>query len=292
MIPVAFDYEAPATVADALKLLSRLGDRAKVVAGGHSLIPTMKLRLAQPEVLIDISRIAELRGITTDGNHLVVGALATHAQVASSDLVRRQAPLLAEVAGIIGDPQVRNRGTLGGSLAHADPAADYPAAALALDVEVVARGPRSERTIPITRFFRSLLTTALRPNELIVAVRVPKAARGQGGAYVKLANKASHYAVVGVAASVQVTRGRISAIAVGVTGAGSTPRRAGRVERALLGSPPDVAAIERASASAAEGLDLLSDIHGSAEYRAHITRVYTRRAIDAALGRTGVARAA
>lgn len=275
MIPAAFDYQAPKTVDEAVKLLSQLGDRGKVVAGGHSLIPIMKLRLSQPEVLVDIGRIGDLRYVRQDGNAVAIGALTTHHDVLTNDTVKSAAPLLTDTARHIGDPQVRNRGTLGGSLAHADPAADYPATILALDAEIVAQGSKGRRTIKATDFFTGMLSTALAPDELIVEIRVPSGAKG---AYLKMANKASHYAVVGVAAAV-----RDGKVAVGITGAGSVPTRATAVERAL-GNNPNADAIAQAAEQADQGIDFLDDIHGSAEYRRAMVKVYTRRAIADALG--------
>ncbi|HEY3109415.1 MAG TPA: xanthine dehydrogenase family protein subunit M [Chloroflexota bacterium] len=287
MIPAQFEYQAPTSVDAAIRALASLGDRGKVVAGGHSLIPMMKLRLSQPEVLVDIGRIGELRYIRADGDRLALGALATHSEVIGSGAVKEMAPVLAETASEIGDQQVRNRGTIGGSLAHADPAADYPATILALDAEIVAQGPSGRRTIKASDFFTGMLETALAPDELIVEVRVPVQGRGSGGAYLKLPNKASHYAVVGVAAVVRVDGGKLASLAVGITGASARPLRATSVERALTGQSPTADAIAQAAQSAAEGLDLLADIHGSADYRAHITRVYTRRAIEEAVRRAG-----
>jgi carbon-monoxide dehydrogenase medium subunit len=287
MIPAQFEYQAPTSVDEAIKTIASLGDRAKIVAGGHSLIPIMKLRLAQPEVLVDIGRIGELRYIRSDGDRLAIGALATHADVLRSSVVKESAPILVETADEIGDQQVRNRGTIGGSLAHADPAADYPATILALEAEIVAQGPGGRRTIPAGAFFTGMLATALAPDELLVEVRVPVQGRGSGGTYLKMGNKASHYAVVGVAAVVRVEGGKIAKLAVGITGAGSQPIRATGVEQALTGQAPSAEAIASAAQSAAEGLDLLSDVHGSAGYRAHIARVYTRRAIEEAVRRAG-----
>ncbi|HEX2513818.1 MAG TPA: xanthine dehydrogenase family protein subunit M [Chloroflexota bacterium] len=287
MIAAPFEYEAPATVEDAVRLLTELGDRGRVLAGGHSLIPLMKLRLAQPEVLVDIGRIEGLREVRAEGDWLAIGALTTHTQVMADDAVRRECPVLAETAALIGDPQVRNRGTIGGALAHADPAADYPATVLALDAEIVAQGPQGRRTVPVAEFFTGLFSTALAPDELLVEVRVPRLGPGAGGAYLKRPNKASHYAVVGVAAVVRLEGGRVGRLGVGVTGAGSQPGRAPAVEQALLGEVPTEAAIARAAEGAAEGVDLLSDIHGSAEYRGAMARVYARRAVQEAVRRAG-----
>jgi carbon-monoxide dehydrogenase medium subunit len=287
MIPAQFEYQAPTSLDEAIKAIASLGDRAKIVAGGHSLIPIMKLRLAQPEVLVDIGRIGELRYIRADGDRIAIGALSTHADVLRSAALKESCPVLVETAAEIGDQQVRNRGTIGGSLAHADPAADYPATILALDAEIVAQGPNGRRTIKASDFFTGMLATALAPDELLVEVRVPVQGKGGGATYLKMGNKASHYAVVGVAAVVRVDGGKVASVAVGVTGAGSQPTRATAVEQALTGQAPTADAIAKAAESAAEGIDLLSDIHGSDEYRAHITRVYARRAIAEAVRRAG-----
>lgn len=287
MIAAPFEYQAPTTVAEAIRLLSQLGDRGRLLAGGHSLIPIMKLRLAQPEVLIDIGRVGGLRYVRTEHDRLAIGALTTHAQVLSDATVRERCAMLAETAGHIGDAQVRNRGTIGGALAHADPAADYPATILALDAEIVAQGPGGRRTIPATEFFTGLFTTALASDELLVEVRVPLVGKGAGGAYLKRPNPASHYAVVGVAAVVRLEGGRIAGLGIGVTGAGAQPGRAAAAEQALIGQIPTDDAISRAADVAAEGIDLLSDIHGSAEYRAALVRIYTRRAIQKAIRHAG-----
>jgi len=287
VIPAAFEYQAPTSVDEAVRLLDQLGDRAKVLAGGHSLIPIMKLRLAQPEVLVDIGRIGDLRQISQQDGRIAIGALVTHNEVMRNDALREGCPLLAETAAEIGDIQVRNRGTLGGALAHADPAADYPATILALDAEIVAQGPGGRRTIGASDFFTGMLSTALASNELLVEVRVPTYGRGTGGAYLKLPNKASHYAVVGVAALVRLDGGKVASLALAITGAGAQPLRARAVESALQGQTPSEDAVARAAGSAADGLDLLSDIHGSADYRAHIARVFAKRAILEAVRRAG-----
>jgi carbon-monoxide dehydrogenase medium subunit len=287
MIAAPFEYEAPTTVEEAIRLLSQHGDRGRVLAGGHSLIPIMKLRLAQPEVLIDIGRVAALRYVRAEGDHLAIGALATHAQVLTDPTIGERCAVLAETAGHIGDAQVRNRGTIGGALAHADPAADYPATILALDAEIVVQGPGGRRTISAAEFFTGLFTTALASDELLVEVRVPAVGPGSGGAYVKRPNPASHYAVVGIAAVVRLEGGRIASVSIGVTGAGAQPSRAAAAERALLGQVPTDETIATAAAVAAEGIDLLSDIHGSAEYRADMVCVYTRRALREAIRRAG-----
>jgi carbon-monoxide dehydrogenase medium subunit len=279
MIPTAFEYQRPGSVDEAVKLLSKHGEDAKVLAGGHSLLPAMKLRLAQPRVVIDIGRIADLRYIRERDGKIAVGATSTHFDIESSDLLKRRCPLLPETAATIGDVQVRNRGTIGGSLAHADPAADWPAAILALDAEIDLAGPGGKRTVNAGAFFVDMLQTATRPNEIITEIRVP--ATAASAAYAKFHQKASGFAIVGAAAVIDKGKG---SVAVGVTGVAAKAYRAGAVERALRGSL-SAAAIASAAGRAAEGVEPLSDIHASAEYRAHLAGVYVRRALEAALKR-------
>lgn len=276
MIPANFEYLAPTTLAETLRALSDRQDDAKVLAGGHSLIPLMKLRLARPGLLIDLRRVAELRGVSQAGDRLSIGAMTTHAELASNALIARQAPALAQAAGEIGDRQVRARGTIGGSLAHSDPAADLPAVMLALDAEIVARSSSGERTIPADSFFRGLLETALEPNELITQVRVRAMPRS---AYAKFPNPASHYAIAGVAAAVQ-GNGTVQSARIGVTGAAPTAYRATAAENALAGKPLSADAIAAAASAAHDGRELLSDIHASSEYRAALVRVLTQRALE------------
>jgi aerobic carbon-monoxide dehydrogenase medium subunit len=277
MYPASFDYKRPATVDEAVALLTQHGDDAKVLAGGHSLIPAMKLRLARPRVVVDIGRIANLRDIRETGNSIAIGAMTTHQEVASSKLLLDKCPLLPETASHIGDVQVRNMGTIGGSLAHADPAADYPAAILALDAEIVVAGPNGKRTIRAESFFLDLMTTALAPNELIVEIRVPVTARTV--AYVKTEQKASGFALAGVAAVISP-----DGIRVGVTGVAAKAYRATSVEQALKGKTT-ADAIALAAARATDGVELLSDIHASADYRAQLAQVNTRRALERAASR-------
>ena len=287
MIPAAFEYHRPTTVRDALRLLQTLPD-AKLLAGGHSLLPAMKLRLATPVHLIDLGRIDGLRHIREDGQTVVLGALATHWMVESSDVVRRKLPPLAEAASRIGDVQVRNMGTIGGSLAHADPAADYPAAILALEAELVAQGPRGRRTIAAREFFTGLFATALSPDEILVEVRVPVPAGRTGSAYLKFPHPASGFAVVGVAALVELGRGNTCKGArVGITGVGSAAYRATGTEDLLAGKVLDDATIASAADHATDGVDANDDIFASAEYRRHLTHVFTKRAIREALSRAG-----
>jgi len=235
MIPAPFEYHAPSTVKEAIGLLERHGDDAKLLAGGHSLLPIMKFRLAQPKVIVDIGRIPGLDKIAAGGSTITIGALVTHDAVETSEALQKQCPLLCETASVIGDMQVRNRGTIGGSLAHADPAADYPGAILALDAEIVATGPKGNRTIPARDFFVEMLTTALVPTEVITEVRVPATAKGTGTAYLKHAHPASGYAVVGVAVVVTMSGGKCEKIAIGINGVAGKAYRAAAVEKALTG---------------------------------------------------------
>jgi carbon-monoxide dehydrogenase medium subunit len=275
MIPAAFDYARPASVDEAVALLARHGADAKILAGGHSLLPAMKLRLAQPKVLIDLGRVQGLRTIDQREGGVVIGAMATHDEVAKSPLLQSECPLLSETARHIGDAQVRNRGTIGGSLVHADPAADWPAAILALDAELVLAGPRGRRTVPAQKFFVDLLQSAAGPDEILCEIRVP--AGLTAAAYVKTEQKASGFALCGVAAIVER-----QGVRVAVTGVSTTPYRAAAVERALQGQTLTDERIAEASRHAATGASLLSDIHGSAEYRAHLAEVNTRRALGKA----------
>jgi aerobic carbon-monoxide dehydrogenase medium subunit len=271
MIPREFAYERPESVADAAGLLRTHGDGARVLAGGHSLLPMMKLRLAAPDTLIDIGGISSLRGIRDAGSHLEIGALTRHADLAGSDLLGLACPVLAHAAAGIGDMQVRNRGTIGGSLAQADSHGDLPAVLLALDGEVTAEGPDGTRTIPARDLFVGFLTTSLRADEILTAVRVPKAPHS---AYVKFNRRAQDWAIVGVAAVVEGDSARIA-----LTGVGPAPVRAEAAERAFWGGNA-----AEAAAQAADGLDPPSDSAGSADYRRHLVRVLTLRALEEASG--------
>src|SRR5574337_1641558 len=256
MIPAAFEYHRPASVSEALQLLQQLSD-AKLLAGGHSLLPMMKLRLTSPAHLIDLGRIEAMRYIRQDGQTLAIGALTTHWGIESSQVAHTTAPALAEAASRIGDVQVRNVGTIGGSLAHADPAADYPAAMLALDGQIVAESPRGRRTIPAVEFFTGIFTTALAPEEVLVEIRVPAPSGRAGQAYLKFPHPASRFAVVGVAAAVTLDgQGNASKVGVGVTGAGTKAVRAKTVEAACAGKKLDAAAIEAAAQKGHEGVDV------------------------------------
>jgi len=282
MIPASFDYEAPRTLGEALALLAARGEDAKLLAGGHSLLPAMKLRLAQPPALIDLGRIPGLSYIREAHERIALGAMTTHAAVAVSELLRRSCPLLAEAAAAIGDVQVRNRGTLGGSLAHADPAADYPAAILALDAELVTISEHGERVIKARDFFTGMFTTALRPDEILIEVRVPKTGTA-GSAYKKFHHPASGFAVVGVAAVVKTKAGRIESASVGITGVAERAYRATAVEQALRGQA--ASSLADAAAHAADGVEALGDHFASSEYRAHLAAVFTRRALEEARAR-------
>ena len=286
MNPSQFAYQRAGTVEEAIALLEEHGDSAKVIAGGHSLLPIMKLRLAEPETLIDIGRISELRGVRRADGSIAIGALTTHHQIATDAQVRSAVPLLADTAARVGDRQVRNRGTIGGALAHADAAADYPAAILALDASVVARGPRGERRIPAREFFLDFLTTALQPEEILTEIQISPPAEGHGWSYQKLANQASGYAIVGVGALVALDhQGAVGDVRVAVTGAAAVAWRAEATETALRGQRLDDSLIAAAAELVDSGIDFLDDLHGSAEYRRRVTRGLTRRAIAEAAGR-------
>lgn len=281
MFPASFEYHRAASVKEALSMLQQFGEDGKILAGGHSLIPMMKLRLAQPAHLVDVSGIRDLASIREDGGKVLIGGLATHHAVETSSIVQAKLGMLAECASVIGDVQVRNRGTIGGSLAHADPAADYPAAVLALEGEIRIEGTGGSRSVKADEFFLDLMTTAVQPGEMLTAVAFTPVPAGAGFTYVKHRQPASGFAMVGVAALVTLDKkGNCDRVRVGVTGLGPKPFRAKAVEAALQGKAPS--AIAAASTHAAEGIDALSDIHASAEFRAELARVYTRRALEAA----------
>jgi carbon-monoxide dehydrogenase medium subunit len=279
-----FDYAAPTSLAEALRLLGTErpdGGEVKLLAGGQSLIPLLKLRLAGPALLLDLRQLPELRGIREEGDAVVLGAATTYFQAVDSPLVERRCPLLIQAIRQVGDPQVRARGTIGGSLAHADPAGDLPAVTMALGATIRATGPGGPREIPAGSFFVDTLTTALQPAEVLTAVRFPTTdRRGSGTAYVKHRHPASGYAVVGVAALVRLAPdGSCEAAQLGLTGASSRAARLTSVEQALVGKQLDESSVSAACASAADGLELLSDPYASAEYRAHLTRVLAKRAV-------------
>ena len=285
MFPTEFTYAAPATLAEAVQLLQ--GAEAKPLAGGQSLLPLMKLRLASPGQLVDLRRIGELRGIREDGDAIIVGAMTTYLTALKSPVLAKRAPLVVEAAQVVGDMQVRARGTIGGSLAHADPGGDMPAVMLALNADVAVAGPTGTRVIPVTSLFTGMMETAIQANELLTAIRFQAIdTPDTGSAYAKHHHPASGYAVVGVAAIVRVgADGACQEARVAITGAGERAMRATGVEQALVGKPLDEATISQAAASAANGLDLLSDSYASADFRAHLAQVYTQRALATAAQR-------
>ncbi|WP_410787943.1 FAD binding domain-containing protein [Kribbella sp. C-35] len=282
MIPAAFEYFAPATVDEALGLLRDHPD-AKVLAGGQSLMPALRLRLAAPEAIVDIQKIDDLRGVRDDGDALVIGAMTPHSTVESDPLVAEHARLIALATATVGDPQIRHRGTFGGSLAHADPAADLPTVAVALDASFVIAGPGGRRTVPASEFFEGVFSTALGEDELLVEVRVPKYT-GWGAHYEKFNRVAQGWSIVSVAAAVRLDGDSIAEARVGLGNMGPTPVRATAVEAALVGQPATADAVREAAARAADGTSPVSDINGDADYRRHLATVLTRRAVLAAAG--------
>ena len=283
MIPAEFEYHRPSSVGEAVELLARHGDDAKLFAGGHSLLPAMKLRLSTPSVLIDIGRLDELKNIGEDNGKVVIGGGVTHHAIESSELIKSKAPILAQTASVIGDMQVRNMGTLGGSIAHADPAADYPAAVLASDATIRVVSPKGERTIEASDFFMDLFLTGLEIDELILDVRVPAQAAGSGASYLKFPHPASRFAVVGCAASVGVDGGVIGDARVAFNGIANAAFRDSGVEGALNGGGTDADSIAAAADKAADGVDLLSDSFAGEDYRRHLAKVYAKRAVTAAV---------
>ncbi|WP_332602412.1 FAD binding domain-containing protein [Arthrobacter sp. S2(2024)] len=283
MIPSAFDYAAPATVAEALSVLADAGDDVKVLAGGQSLIPVMKLRLADPAMVVDLGRIGELSGVRDDGDALLIGAMTTHHQIATDPLIAEHVPLLAKAAATVADPQVRHRGTFGGALVHADPAGDMPAPVLAADATFILAGPEGERRVAAADFFQGYFTTAVDDGEILTHIRVPKYT-GWGAHYEKFTRVAQQWSIVAVAAMVRVEGGTIAEARIGLTNMASTPLRATAVEQALVGAALTREAIASASAHAAEGTDPASDLNGDAAYRRHLAEVLTKRAVIAAAG--------
>lgn len=283
MIPVEFDYERATSLDDAIARLTASAGEGKFIAGGHSLVPLMKLRLSEPKLLIDIARIAGLGGIKEKGDKIEIGATTTHHAVATSSLLRASCPVVSDCAGEIGDPQVRNRGTLGGSLAHSDPSADYPAVMLALDAEIHLKGPGGWRAVKASDFFTDMFTVDMHEDEIIVGVQF---APVQAASYAKLHQKASHYAIVGVAAAVKVENGIITSARLGLTGASTHAQRMPEVEAALQGRQPNESTIEAAAAVAGSNLGFVnSDIHASEAYRRAMVKVFTRRALEGAIAR-------
>ena len=280
MIPAGFDYEVAESVNHALELL-RTKEDPKLIAGGHSLLPLMKLRLARPATLVDIGRL-DLRGVRDGGDHLAIGGLTRHHDLNTDPLAREQCPLIAYAAGLVGDPQVRHRGTIGGSLAHGDPASDLPTICLVLDAVIVARGPDGERAIDAAAFFNGFFETALAQDEIITEVRVPKTGAA-GWSYLKFRQRSLDWATVGVAAVVGASNGSIQGARIALTNMGHTPLRASAAEAALAGAPRD--AVSQAAQSADEGTDPPADTWASADFRRHLARVLTGRAVEEALSR-------
>lgn len=280
MIPAAFDYIAVKNVPDAVAELVKHGDEAKLLAGGHSLIPLMKLRLATPSFVVDIGRVKDLNYIRRTNGHLAFGAVTTHHDVQFSDLVKEQLPLLAAAAGQIGDPQVRNRGTIGGAAAHADPSGDFPACLVALDAEFDLVGPKGKRVIKAKDFFVDTFTTSLQPGEVLTEIRVPVPPPGTRGTYQKFSRRSQDWAIVAVAAQATVKDGKFQDVRIGLTSMGSTPVRATAVEQALRGKGTDAATIRAAAEKAAEGTNPPADLNGSSDYRRHLATVLTRRALE------------
>lgn len=284
MIPTAFDYVRPTSVDDAVSALTDGGDDAKIITGGQSLLPLLRVRLANPSVLVDCGRIEEMRGVSDEGDALLIGAATTHHAVMTDPLVKAHAALLAAATATVADPQIRHRGTFGGSLAHADPAGDLPTVALALDCTMIAAGPNGRREIPASEFFVDYFTPALEWDEVLVAVRVPKlnAADGWGFHYEKFHRTAQSWAMVGVAAAVRRSNGSIAQACIGLTNMGPTPLRASATEEALAGAAATGDAVAAAAAHAADGTSPTSELHARADYREHLARVLTKRAVIAA----------
>jgi carbon-monoxide dehydrogenase medium subunit len=284
MIPAQFAYSRPSSIDDAIRALADGGDDAKVIAGGQSLLPLLRLRLSYPEVLVDVGRLGELRGVTDEGASLKIGALTTHYELTRDPLIAAHCGLLAEAAGTVADPAVRHRSTLGGSLAHSDPAGDLPAVISALDATLIARGLEGEREIAPADFFVDYLTNALRPSEILTAVRVPKLGPDWGYHYEKFHLTAQAWAIVGVAALARRDNGHVAEARVGLTNMASVPVRASAAENAAAGAEATRAALQQAAEHAGEGSSPPSDLQASAEYRRHLARVLTARALSAAAG--------
>jgi carbon-monoxide dehydrogenase medium subunit len=282
MHPAPFEYEVAESVDHAIELLGQYGEDARPLAGGHSLIPLMRLRLAAPTALIDLGRLDNLRYVREDGDHLAIGALTHHREILNNDLVNEHCGILSYTAGLLGDPSVQHRGTIGGTLAHGDPAGDMPSVMCALEGELVVQGPDGERTVPALEFFKDYLFTDLEPQEVVTEVRVPKLGSNTGWSYKKFSRRSQDWAIVGVAAVVERDNGSISSARIGLTSMGSTPLRASAAEQALSGASSDQ--IAEAANSADEGTSPGSDDAASAEFRRHLARVWTRRAVEEALG--------
>ena len=286
MIPASFEYSSPKTLSEAISLLQRLGPDAKILAGGQSLIPLMKLRMASPKHLIDLNRISDLSYIRESDGHLTIGALTREADLDSSELIRAKYPIIADTAAVIGDPLVRNMATVGGNLAHADPANDHPATMLALGAEVVATGPKGARRIPVTELFTGLFTTSLRPDEILTEIRVPIPPARSGGAYLKVERKVGDFATAAVAAQITLGSGNTcQSVGIGLTNVGMTPIKAVRAEKALQGKPADEKNIQEAARIASEEAEPTADLRGSVEYKRSLVRVLTARALRQAVKR-------
>jgi aerobic carbon-monoxide dehydrogenase medium subunit len=283
MIPLSFDYEVAESVDHAIDLLGQHGDEAKLLAGGHSLLPIMKLRLAAPAVLVDLGRLEDLKYVRDEGDHIAIGAMTRHSDVEADPILQEHCGLLSYTASLVGDPQVRHRGTMGGSISHGDAASDLPSALLALEGTFVVKGPGGERTVAAGDFFQDYLQTDLAPDEVLTEIRVPKLGQNAGWSYKKFNRRAQDWAVVGAAAVVERSNGSISSARIGLTNMGSTPLRATAAEGTLSGA--DASSVAEATSSADEGTSPASDIAASAEYRRHLARVLTRRAVEEALGR-------
>jgi carbon-monoxide dehydrogenase medium subunit len=284
MIPASFEYTRPGSLDEAIRALAEGGEDAKVIAGGQSLLPLLRLRLAYPELLVDLGALDELRGVSEAGDSLTIGARTTHYQVMHDPVIAEHCGLLAQAAGTVADPAVRHRGTLGGSLAHGDPAGDLPAVVLALDAVLIAQGPEGTREIPAGEFFVDYLTTALRPGEILTGVRVPKLGPGWGYRYEKFHRTAQAWATVGVAALARRSDGQVAEARIGLTNMGPVPIRATAAESAAAGAQASVAALQAAAAAADEGTQPPADLHGAPDYRRHLARVLTGRALAAAAG--------
>jgi aerobic carbon-monoxide dehydrogenase medium subunit len=283
VIPVAFEYEVAESVEHAIELLGRHGEDARLLAGGHSLIPLMRLRLAVPTVLIDLDRLEDLRYVRDEGDHLAIGALTRHRDLHNNEFVTEHCGIVGYTAGLLGDPSVQHRGTIGGTLAHGDPSGDMPSVVTALEATLVVQGPDGERTIPAGEFFQDYLFTALEPEEVVTEVRVPKLGSNTGWSYKKFARRSQDWAIVGVAAVVEKENGSISSARIGLTSMGSTPLRATSTEQALSGASAEQ--VTEAANVADEGTSPATDDAASAEFRRHLARVWTRRAVEEALGR-------
>jgi aerobic carbon-monoxide dehydrogenase medium subunit len=286
MLPRSFEYASPSSVEETIALLGEYGENAKLLAGGQSLIPLMKLRLASPKVVVDLNRIPALRGIREEGNHVTIGSMTRHREVERSATLRDHFPLLADAAGVLADPLVRNRGTVGGALAHADPASDWATTFLALGAEVEVAGPKGSRKVSIDAFFRDSFATALAPNELITHIRLTKPAAHTGSGYAKLKRKTGDFATVAVAACLSLENGTVHHVRIGLGGVAPTPIRATRAEKALEGKTPEPAVLAAAARAAAEESRPTDDLRGSAEYKRAMVAVYAGKALARSLERS------